>query len=411
MALKEGTKAMRKKKALNISDKEIQDIINKSDLDVREKIFSKDTTDEDAKKIISAMNDDRAEKVYKLLSDKEAKKVFMLLPDDKAKKFIESMLDDRVKRIYTLLSDKEAKKLIKVMPDDRVKNIFMLVSDEETKKNRKYGRFILIILIIALLALGIFYCYIHWVYLYADNDNNKSMRVFIRNASEEPTNKVLEELIIKANKLNISIKEKISKEPQKSKEELEKIILSDVNALTNVVARIKSIWQASFRYIQTMSDQDKKVFGELITMVDTSMGNKDYEGVSKGLETMEDFISDTLPWGWFWMKGPLRFAEIMMWGMAGILANLIYTVGKKLSKEDFKRKEFVENLAYIFTIPLFTLVFVFFISQVKITVANNVEIDLADPYILVALSFAVGLIPKRIKEFLDNILNLGESES
>ena len=147
-------------------------------------------------------------------------------------------------------------------------------------KDKKWGKLCLIIPIILLVSLAISY----WV-LHNGNSFSKDSResvidvlsVLIEDAKTEAEK-------AQGEKDSAKKAEKIKTDTKRGKTETniqnpttETEPSDTVKGLVSIVTRIKSIWLANSRYMQTMGDQDKKVFSELITMVDTSMGNKDYK--------------------------------------------------------------------------------------------------------------------------------------
>jgi hypothetical protein len=104
-----------------------------------------------------------------------------------------------------------------------------------------------------------------------------------------------------------------------------------------------------------------------------------------------------------WGQEPLRFFEIFLWGLAGVLVNKIITVGWYLRNQRFYREGIVMHVANIATAPLLVLVTVFLLSlftlQVTLAGSNEVTIDLSDPRLLVAVSFLLGSQPWSIWDF------------
>lgn len=107
-----------------------------------------------------------------------------------------------------------------------------------------------------------------------------------------------------------------------------------------------------------------------------------------------------------WSKDPLRYLEILFWGLTGILVSKIFTTGWYLRSHRFYREGILMHIAHIVATPLLVLVVVFLLSQVtfKLTLANSNEIaiDLSIPTIMVAFAFIIGTSPWPLWEFILN---------
>jgi len=105
-----------------------------------------------------------------------------------------------------------------------------------------------------------------------------------------------------------------------------------------------------------------------------------------------------------WSTDPLRYLEILLWGLAGILVSKIFTTGWYLRGHRFYREGILMHIAHIVATPLLVLVTVLLLSQVtlKITLANNNEIaiDLSVPAIMVAFAFIIGTSPWPLWNFI-----------
>jgi len=107
-----------------------------------------------------------------------------------------------------------------------------------------------------------------------------------------------------------------------------------------------------------------------------------------------------------WHQDPLRFFEVLMWGLAGVLVYKIITVGWYLRSQRFYREGIVMHVGHIITTPLLVLVAVLLLSlaTLSITLAggNQLTLDLSDPRILVAVSFLLGTSPWPLWNFVEN---------
>jgi hypothetical protein len=107
-----------------------------------------------------------------------------------------------------------------------------------------------------------------------------------------------------------------------------------------------------------------------------------------------------------WSKDPLRYLEIILWGLAGILVSKIVTTGWYLRSHRFYREGILMHIAHIVATPILALVTVLLLSQVtlKFTLANSNEItiDLSVPTIMVAFAFIIGTSPWPLWNFILN---------
>jgi hypothetical protein len=107
-----------------------------------------------------------------------------------------------------------------------------------------------------------------------------------------------------------------------------------------------------------------------------------------------------------WSEGPLRFLEILLWGLAGIVVSKIITIGWYLRSHRFYREGILMHIAHIVATPILVLIAVLLLSQValKFTLANSNEItiDLSVPTIMVAFAFIIGTSPWPLWNFILN---------
>jgi hypothetical protein len=99
----------------------------------------------------------------------------------------------------------------------------------------------------------------------------------------------------------------------------------------------------------------------------------------------------------FWVDIPLRYLEILFWGLFGILVSKIITIGWYLRKHRYYREGKIMHLSHIFTTPILVLVVVLLLSTVNLTFTlaadNTVNISLSEPAIMVAFAFMIGTLP------------------
>jgi len=108
----------------------------------------------------------------------------------------------------------------------------------------------------------------------------------------------------------------------------------------------------------------------------------------------------------FWGDVPLRFLEIMLWGLAGILVSKIIMVGWYLRRGSFYSRGIVMHVSHIVATPLLVLVTVLILSlvtlNVTLTAGNEITLDLSDPSIMVAFAFIIGTSPWPLWRFIEN---------
>lgn len=106
----------------------------------------------------------------------------------------------------------------------------------------------------------------------------------------------------------------------------------------------------------------------------------------------------------FWGTEPWRLAEVLLWALAGILVNLIIISGSYLRWGHFYREGIIMHIAQLVTVPLLAVVFVLILSlatlQVNLTEGNQLDLDLSDPRLLVAVAFLIGSRPWGLWGFL-----------
>lgn len=126
----------------------------------------------------------------------------------------------------------------------------------------------------------------------------------------------------------------------------------------------------------------------------------------RALSLLDDLQQTIAPAGGFqfWSDDPLRFLEILLWGLAGILVSKIFTSGWYLRNHRFYREGILMHIAHIAATPLLVLVTVLLLSLVtmKFTLAgsNELTIDLSDPRIMVAFAFIIGTSPWPLWNFI-----------
>jgi len=107
-----------------------------------------------------------------------------------------------------------------------------------------------------------------------------------------------------------------------------------------------------------------------------------------------------------WTEDPLRFLEIILWGLAGIVVSKIITTGWYLRSHRFYREGILMHIAHIIATPILVLIIVLLLTQVelKFTLANSndITLDLSVPTVMVAFAFIIGTSPWPLWNFILN---------
>lgn len=115
------------------------------------------------------------------------------------------------------------------------------------------------------------------------------------------------------------------------------------------------------------------------------------------LESLKRLVQTPPAPSFFWSQGPWRFAEILLWGLGGILAHLILTSGTYLRRSRFYREGIYQHVALLGAMPVVALVIVMVLSLVMLKVtlpgSSEVTLDLTDPGVLAPISFLIGFRP------------------
>lgn len=155
---------------------------------------------------------------------------------------------------------------------------------------------------------------------------------------------------------------------------------------------IRNAWD-TISNTTTMLHAEIPMFAQLVDDIEAAQAQNDVKAWDRRVSVLDRLVNDIAVSGWFWIQEPWRFLEVLFWGLAGALVNLIITTGRYLRFERFYRVGIPMHIAQLVTIPLLALVFVLLLSQVTITVklvTSDLRIDLSDPRILVAVSFLLG---------------------
>lgn len=183
--------------------------------------------------------------------------------------------------------------------------------------------------------------------------------------------------------------------------------LSTGAALTTTLSEISSTLDDLLTNTIALSNEEMQVLDTargLVTRAEMSIADNDKAAARVQLETLRGLVEMPRAGNFFWLQEPWRFLEVLFWGLAGILARLIMSVGSYLRWGRFYREGLPMHMAQLVTIPLLVLVVVLLLSMVTIqlTLAGGTEVslDLRDPRLLAAASFLIAIGPWEVWGFI-----------
>ncbi len=107
-----------------------------------------------------------------------------------------------------------------------------------------------------------------------------------------------------------------------------------------------------------------------------------------------------------WSQDPLRYLEIILWGLAGIVVSKIVSTGFYLRWHRFYREGILMSIAHVIVTPIIVLIVVLLLAQVqlKFTLANSndITLDLSIPTVMVAFAFIIGTSPWPLWKFIQD---------
>lgn len=171
------------------------------------------------------------------------------------------------------------------------------------------------------------------------------------------------------------------------------------------ISDIKTTLDALIAQNADLSATDRKNLGDLYAEIDASVKANAKADAVRQLNRLRQLVVTPPSSGFaLWGQEPLRYFEIFLWGLAGVLVHKIITTGWYLRTRRFYREGIVMHIANIATAPLLVLVSVFLLSllTLEFTLAgsNEVKLDLSDPRLLVAVSFLLGSRPWSVWDFV-----------
>ncbi|MDQ5824592.1 MAG: carboxypeptidase-like regulatory domain-containing protein [Chloroflexota bacterium] len=186
--------------------------------------------------------------------------------------------------------------------------------------------------------------------------------------------------------------------------------LNTNSALTTTVSEISNAISTLVTDTVALSTEERQVLDTaagLVTRIETSIAQNNRNAAQTQLNTLRDVFNAPRAGSFFWVREPWRFLEVLFWGLAGILAQLIMTTGTYLRWGRFYKEGMPLHMAQLVTTPLTVLVIVLLLSLIRIQVTlsggTEVNLDLRDPRLLAAVSFLLGIGPLLAWRFARNV--------
>lgn len=108
---------------------------------------------------------------------------------------------------------------------------------------------------------------------------------------------------------------------------------------------------------------------------------------------------------YFWLSGPMLYAEIIFWVIAGVLCSLIFSVGlsfRRSQRTGYEHKDILYQVAKIFYAPFITLILVLTYNYFKENTTLNANLGQG----VLVFGFIAGLYSGRFMNFLNNLKHL-----
>ncbi|MBS1772842.1 MAG: hypothetical protein JST82_08275 [Bacteroidetes bacterium] len=108
---------------------------------------------------------------------------------------------------------------------------------------------------------------------------------------------------------------------------------------------------------------------------------------------------------YFWLSGPMMYAELVSWVIIGVLCSLIFatsTMLRKASRKNFDHKDVLYQSAKIFYAPFIAVVILVCYNYIK----HNTALSSAIGQGIIVFSFIIGFYSGRIVNFIDKFKQL-----
>ncbi|MCB0700612.1 MAG: hypothetical protein H6551_09800 [Chitinophagales bacterium] len=117
---------------------------------------------------------------------------------------------------------------------------------------------------------------------------------------------------------------------------------------------------------------------------------------------INEYLSGTKLWvrSYFWLAGPMVYAEVVFWVIFGVLCGMLFMLGKCIRKQnDLCTRDMLYQLAKLFYAPFFAVLVVIAYSYFKDR--STLNIDGSEGLIIIA--FVIGFYSGTVMEILDRV--------
>ena len=276
---------------------------------------------------------------------------------------------------------KTLKKSIKL--DSDIYNLNLTLAREMTRKDRRCGIAFFLVLILLLGGLIWGYFAAHQAY----------------SSPEEP------ELLVFSDQLGQVLDvadEAIPVQQAAGDTEADSGADTAMQRLRSVTTSLKEGWVSISPGVITISGGQKGQILILINRAETAAANDDPQDVKLSVNAIQKVIEDKRSI-YLWSEPPMTYLEVLFWSLAGILISVFISSGYYLRKNRFYAEGIWMHVSHILTMPILSLVVVFLISMIKLSLqieGSEVVLDINDPRLLVAISFIIAVRPWDIVSFV-----------
>jgi flagellar biosynthesis protein FliQ/5-hydroxyisourate hydrolase-like protein (transthyretin family) len=175
-----------------------------------------------------------------------------------------------------------------------------------------------------------------------------------------------------------------------------------LQTLRSTVAALRENWTSVSKTIISITEGQNEQATLLVSRAETAINADNAEDVELALVTLISVLENQRSI-YFWSEPPRNYLEVIFWSLAGILVNLLITSGYYLRRKRFYAEGIWMHVSHLISVPVMALVVVFLISQIKLTIQmdeSEVVLNVNDPRLLAAISFAIALRPWAMLEFV-----------
>lgn len=190
----------------------------------------------------------------------------------------------------------------------------------------------------------------------------------------------------------------LTAEALKDDKKVEKILPT----LVNSIETLKESWTNISGQIAALTGGQGKQIELFISKAKIAASAKNLQEIQLALASLSAVVKNQRPL-FFWTQPPLSYLEVLFWSLAGSLASLLITCGYYLRRKRFYAEGIWMHASHLLSVPLMSLVVVFLISQLKLTVqidATKVDLDIRSPQLLAAISFIIAVRPWAMLDFV-----------